>query len=61
MRAGHGRSISRDEDIEIVGLADPSEDALKAFKETVVLDDSVPTYADHDEMLAAAKTGCGRY
>ena len=52
---GHGRGVSRDEDIEIVGLADPSENALKAFKETVGLDDSVSTYADHDEMLAAAK------
>jgi len=52
---GHGRSVSGVEDVEIVALADPSENALNAFKETVGLDDSVPTYTDHDEMLAAAK------
>ena len=52
---GHGRSVSGVEDVEIVALADPNENALKAFKETVGIDDSIPTYADHDEMLAAAK------
>ena len=52
---GHGRSVSGVEDVEIIALADPSENALKAFKETVGLDDSVPTYTDHVEMLDAAK------
>ena len=52
---GHGRSVSSVENVEIVALADPSEGSLDAFKETVGLDDSVPTYADHVEMLAAAK------
>ena len=52
---GHGRSVSSVEDVEIVALADPSEGSLDAFKETVGLDDSVSTYADHVEMLAAAK------
>ncbi len=52
---GHGRSVSSVDNVEIVALADPSEGSLEAFKETVGLDDSVPTYADHVEMLAAAK------
>ena len=52
---GHGRSVSSVDNVEIVALADPSEGSLNAFKETVGLDDSVPTYADHVEMLTAAK------
>ena len=52
---GHGRSVSRVEDVEIVALADPSASSLDAFKESVGLDASVSTYADHGEMLAAAK------
>ena len=52
---GHGRSVSSVEDVEIVALADPSAGSLDAFKETVGLDDALPTYADHVEMLAAAK------
>ena len=39
---GHGRSVSGVEDVEIVALADPSENALNAFKETVGLDDCCP-------------------
>ena len=52
---GHGRSVSSVDNVEIVALADPSEGSLNAFKENVGLDDSVPTYADHVEMLSAAK------
>lgn len=52
---GHGRSVAGVENVEIVALADPSENSLEAFKENVGLDDSVPTYADHVEMLSAAK------
>ncbi len=52
---GHGRSVSRVEDVEIVALADPNASSLDAFKENIGLDASVPTYADHVEMLAAAK------
>jgi len=52
---GHGRSVSRVEGVEIVALADPSTSSLDAFKENVGLGDSVPTYADHGEMLAAVK------
>lgn len=52
---GHGRSVSRVENVEIVALADPSAGSLEAFKENVGLDDSVATYADHVEMLSAAK------
>lgn len=52
---GHGRSVARVENIDIVALADPSEGALNNFKDTVGLDDSVETYSDHDEMLSAVK------
>ena len=52
---GHGRSVSRIDDVEIVSLADPSENSLAAFKENVGLDASLRTYADHGEMLAAVK------
>ena len=52
---GHGRSVSSVEDVQIVALADPSEASLEAFKETVGLDASLPTYADHVEMLTAVK------
>ena len=52
---GHGRSVSSVDNVEIVALADPSEGSLDAFKENVGLDDSVRTYADHVEMLTAAK------
>ena len=52
---GHGRSVSSVENVEIVALADPSEGSLDAFKAAVGLDDSLPTYTDHVEMLAAAK------
>ena len=52
---GHGRSVSGVDNVEIVALADPSENSLEAFKENVGLDDSVSTYTDHVEMLSAAK------
>lgn len=52
---GHGRSVSNVEEVEIVALADPSASSLDAFKENVGLDDSVPIYADHGEMLATVK------
>ena len=52
---GHGRNVSQVEGTEIVGLVDPSQDALNGFKENAGLDDNVPTFSDHVEMLAAVK------
>ena len=52
---GHGRSVSSVEGVEILALADPSEASLDAFKETVGLEDSLPTYTDHVEMLNVVK------
>ncbi len=52
---GHGRSVSNVEAVEIVALADPSESSVTAFKENVGLSESVPTYAEHSEMLADVK------
>ena len=52
---GHGRSITGVEGTEIVGLTDVSREALKAFKESVGLEDDVPTFGDHQEMLSAVQ------
>ena len=52
---GHGNRVSKIEGTEIVGLVDPSEDAIEGFKERVGLGDDVPTFSDHIEMLATVK------
>ena len=52
---GHGRSVSGIEGTEIVGLVDVSQAAIDAFQESVDLDDQVPTFTDHQQMLAEVK------
>ena len=61
MRVDTDAVVSSVEDVEIVALADPSEASLEAFKETVGLDESLPTYANHVEMLDTVKHGCRGY
>lgn len=52
---GHGRSIMAAPDAEIVALADVSENAIQAFRESVGVGNEIPAYADYKEMLAAIK------
>ena len=52
---GHGARVAEINDTEIVGLVDPSADALNAFKERSSLSNDVPTFSDHAEMLATVK------
>ena len=52
---GHGRSVSAIEGTEIVGLVDVNQVAIDAFQEAVDLDNQVPTFADHQQMLAEVK------
>ena len=52
---GHGRSVSAIEGTEIVGLVDVNQVAIDAFQEAIDLDNQVPTFADHQQMLAEVK------
>ena len=52
---GHGNRVAQIEGTEIVGLVDPSQDAIEGFKEQVGLGDDVPTFSDHTELLATVK------
>ena len=50
----HARQMIRRGDVEIVALAEPSEDSLARFAEAVYAGENLPhVYADHTEMLAA--------
>jgi predicted dehydrogenase len=52
---GHGSRIAEIEGVEIVALVDPSENSLNGFKERVGLGDEIPTFSDHQKMLAEVK------
>jgi predicted dehydrogenase len=52
---GHGRNIIQQPDAEIVGLADVSESAIKAFRESVSVPAKVPVFADYQKMLATVQ------
>ena len=52
---GHARRISQEPDCELVALVDPSAAAMGSLKEHVPAYANLPSYSDHQTMLAAVK------
>ena len=48
---GHMRRLAAMDNVEVVGLADPSKETLARWKEHFDCLSSVPTFSDHKEML----------
>jgi predicted dehydrogenase len=48
---GHGRRLSQSAEVELVALADVSDAAIAAFKESVPAANDVPVFNDYQKML----------